>query len=88
MSDKLNPLPPYTHGLWRVKRQPYPLKERWPEGAFGDRWRALKARLRGAPVTDATAFGPAPLLEGTAAELPGFDMVPTADTRGAKPWTA
>jgi hypothetical protein len=33
-------------GLWRVKASPYLFKERWPEADFGNRWRAIKARVR------------------------------------------
>ena len=43
--NKINPLPEMSKGLWRVKRVPYPLKERWPEADFGDRWRTIKAKL-------------------------------------------
>lgn len=43
----INPFPPRWIGLWRVKNSPYYYKERWPEADFGDRWRSLKARVRG-----------------------------------------
>lgn len=36
---------------------------------------------------DSPPTGPAPLLQGDAVELPGFETVPTADTR-SKSWTA
>lgn len=60
MSDKtprINAFPPARVGLWRVKAAPCLRKDRWPEAPFGDRWRALKARLR-APA-HAAAGGPA-----------------------------
>jgi hypothetical protein len=44
--DRINPFPEHRRGLWRVRAVPYLRKERWPEAPFGDRWRALKARLR------------------------------------------
>jgi hypothetical protein len=41
-----NPFPPHRVGLSRVRATPYVFKERWPEADFGDRWRALKTRVR------------------------------------------
>lgn len=43
----INAFPEQRRGLWRVKTAPYLRKERWPDADFGDRWRDLKARLRG-----------------------------------------
>lgn len=43
----INAFPERRRGLWRVKTAPYLRKERWPDADFGDRWRDLKARLRG-----------------------------------------
>ena len=54
----LNPFPPHRRGLWRMRAVPYLYKDRWPEAPFGDRWRALKARLRALPAT-----GPNPCLD-------------------------
>lgn len=54
---KINPLPPHRIGLWRVRVVPYPYKDRWPEAPFGDRWRALKAKLRASHATGADAAG-------------------------------
>lgn len=50
MNSKINPFPPMGRGLWRVKREPYPMKEMWTGAPFGDRWRAIKARWRSAPT--------------------------------------
>jgi hypothetical protein len=47
---RINAFPPHRRGLWLVKAVPYLRKERWPEAPFGDRWRAVKARVRGASV--------------------------------------
>lgn len=41
-----------------------------------------------ADESDPLPTGPAPLLQGDAVELPGFESVPVADTREVKPWTA
>lgn len=50
-APKLNPFPAHRIGLWRVRVVPCLRKDRWEEAPFGDRWRALKARLRApAPV--------------------------------------
>ena len=43
---KLNPFPPHRVGLWRVRAVPHLRKERWHGAAFGDRWRAIKAKMR------------------------------------------
>ena len=48
---RTNPFPARRRGLWRVRALPYLSKDRWPEAPFGDRWRAVKARLR--PTADA-----------------------------------
>lgn len=53
-----NPFPPRWIGLWRVKNEPYYYKERWPEAPFGDRWRQLKARIRGITTAPRTAVTP------------------------------
>lgn len=47
---KVNAFPPRRRGLWSVRAVPYLYKDRWPEAPFGDRWRALKARLRAARI--------------------------------------
>lgn len=47
MSDrKINPYPEHRRGLWSVRAVPWLRKENWPEGDFGDRWRAVKAKQR------------------------------------------
>ena len=51
MSGPVNPFPPRRVGLWRVRAVPHLFKERWPAAPFGDRWRALKVKLR-KPVHD------------------------------------
>ena len=38
----MNPFPPHRVGLWRVRAVPYLRKER----SLGDRWRAIKAKMR------------------------------------------
>lgn len=56
-NQKINPFPPQGRGLWRAKRYPYPLKACWAEAPFGDRWRALKARLSLVPAASVAAQG-------------------------------
>ena len=53
----INPFPPRWVGLWRVKAVPYYFKDTWREAPFGNRWRALKAKLR-APSLPASAVAP------------------------------
>lgn len=47
---RVNPFPRQWVGLKRVRAVPYIYKDRWAEAPFGDRWRALKARLQAATV--------------------------------------
>ena len=56
MSDRINIFPEHRRGLWRVRAVPYLLKDRWPDAPFGNRWQALKAKLR-APAQPAVAGG-------------------------------
>lgn len=44
--QRINSFPPHRTGLWRLRAVPYLRKDCWPEAPFGNRWRAIKAKLR------------------------------------------